>query len=216
MSKEKCPNCGTSLGQTLISNTYVIEGEISFFIKDFSEDKEREFCNKCYKSPYEEATKKFQAIKTECQDFIEENIDQVPILTVHDPKGWIYKPIEMVTSQSVIGTGVISEIASNWTDFFGTQSNSYRNKLKDGEEFCKKILRLDALNVGGNAVIAADIDYSEAGGGKGMLMVCIAGTAVSSSNLSDFGYNEEILQILRQKANILIGLSKYNFNKHHI
>jgi hypothetical protein len=36
--------------------------------------------------------------------------------------------------------------------------------------------------LGGNAVIAADVDYAEVGGGKGMLMVCMAGTAVKVLN----------------------------------
>ena len=32
--------------------------------------------------------------------------------------------------------------------------------------------------LGGNAVIATDIDYGEVGGAKAMLMVCMTGTAV--------------------------------------
>ena len=39
-----------------------------------------------------------------------------------------------------------------------------------------------ALDLGGNAVVAADIDYAEVGGASAMLMVCMTGTAVKLSN----------------------------------
>jgi hypothetical protein len=38
--------------------------------------------------------------------------------------------------------------------------------------------------MGGNAVVATDIDYSEVGGDKGMLMVCMSGTVVKLNNIS--------------------------------
>jgi hypothetical protein len=37
--------------------------------------------------------------------------------------------------------------------------------------------------MGGNAIIAVDIDYSEMGGEKGMIMVCMSGTVVKLNNL---------------------------------
>mgnify|MGYP001331239116 CR=1 FL=1 len=46
---------------------------------------------------------------------------------------------------------------------------------------------MKTLGLGGNAVIATDIDYSEVGGTKGMLMVCMAGTAVSLINTEILG-----------------------------
>ena len=40
---------------------------------------------------------------------------------------------------------------------------------------------------GGNAILAVDIDYSELGGLKGMIMVCMTGTAVTLKNVDLFG-----------------------------
>jgi uncharacterized protein YbjQ (UPF0145 family) len=97
----------------------------------------------------------------------------------------------MVTGQSVTGTGVISEFTSSWTDFFGAQSNRYNAKLKAGEQLCFAQLRKQAADMGGNAVIATDIDYSEVGGDKGMLMVCMAGTAVRLKNLDVLSENRQ-------------------------
>jgi uncharacterized protein YbjQ (UPF0145 family) len=43
-------------------------------------------------------------------------------------------------------------------------------------------LRKETLELGGNAVLATDIDYAEVGGDKGMLIVCMTGTAVLLKN----------------------------------
>lgn len=107
----------------------------------------------------------------------------------------------MVTGQSTTGTGVISEFTSSFTDFFGAQSGRYNQKLKAGENMCFNQLRLQTLDLSGNAVIATDIDYSEIGGGKGMLMVCMAGTAIQLTNV-------DILEI--ETAEIIEKLSYAN------
>ena len=43
-------------------------------------------------------------------------------------------------------------------------------------------MRLAAIELGGNAVIAADVDYAEVGGNSAMLMVCMTGTAIHLKN----------------------------------
>lgn len=55
---------------------------------------------------------------------------------------------------------------------------------------CFAQLRKKTLDAGGNAVIATDIDYSEIGGEKGMIMVCMAGTAVNLQNADVLGENK--------------------------
>lgn len=89
----------------------------------------------------------------------------------------------MVTAQSVSGTGLISELASSWADFLGGQSDALSNKLSNGEDLCKNQLRLKSIALGANCIIAVDIDYAEVGGARGMLMVCMSGTAVIINNI---------------------------------
>ena len=116
----------------------------------------------------------------------------------------------MVTGQSTTGTGVISEFTSSFTDFFGAQSGRYNQKLKAGENMCFSQLRLQALDLGGNAVIATDIDYSEIGGDKGMLMVCMAGTAIRLENVDILEKEtSEIIEKLSYANNRLRDLRKY-------
>jgi uncharacterized protein YbjQ (UPF0145 family) len=117
----------------------------------------------------------------------EEMIPKMPIVTIQNPYGWKYKIKGMVTGQSTTGTGVISEFASGFTDFFGMQSGRHNDKIRAGEELCAYQLKMKAFNMGADAIVGVDIDYAELGGGKGMIMVCMSGTAVELENKEIFG-----------------------------
>lgn len=107
----------------------------------------------------------------------------MPLLTLPSPSGWDYRPLGLVTAQSVIGTGFVAELASSFADVFGRQSGTLRDKVRVGEETCKAGLRLDALRLGAHAVIGVNVNHAEVGGAKQMIMVCMAGTAVRLDSL---------------------------------
>jgi uncharacterized protein YbjQ (UPF0145 family) len=145
--------------------------------------------------------------QSEVSHNLQKNISVVPVVSTHSPLNWDYDILSMVTGQSTTGTGVISEFSSSFTDFFGVQSSRFNKKLKAGEEICFAQLRKQALDLGGNAVIATDIDYSEVGGAKGMLMVCMGGTAIKLKNTNILGQDRECkmedLAKLNDRINIL-------------
>jgi uncharacterized protein YbjQ (UPF0145 family) len=114
---------------------------------------------------------------------LDRHLPAVPLLSLHLPMGWDYEPITIVTAQSVTGTGLFSDVGSFFTDVFGLQSGMFREKLKDGEDICKKAIRLETLKLGGHGVLGIDVDYAEVGGTKAMLMVSMTGTAVRLKNL---------------------------------
>jgi uncharacterized protein YbjQ (UPF0145 family) len=151
-------------------------------INEYSGIKYGNLCEKCTGGLYTEAALKISKEILELTMFLNTNIHLVPILTTHSPHKWEYEAIGMVTGQTVTGTGVMSEFKSSFSDFFGGQSGSFNKKLKAGEDLCKAQLRIQTLEAGGNAIIATDIDYGEVGSEKGMLMVCMAGTAVKLKN----------------------------------
>lgn len=180
--KQSCPNCGSEIKNGTFSSNpelYPYQTEfINFFLdKDFPT-----YCKKCGNKLYLDAKAEKRQRVSKSATYIERHINSIPILTIQSPVNWDYTPIGMVTSQSVMGTGVMSEISSSWADFFGNPSNAYNSKLKTGETLCKNQLRSECIRLGGHAIIAADIDYSEAGSTKNMLMVCISGTAVCLNN----------------------------------
>ncbi len=69
---------------------------------------------------------------------------------------------------------------------------------------CLNILRKKAIELGANAIVAVDIDYAEVGGGKGMLMVCMAGTAIYVKNVEILGENtaNALINFNEQKARL--------------
>jgi len=46
----------------------------------------------------------------------------LPVISTHTPHNWKYDVLEMVTGQSVGGTGIMTEFSSTFSDLFGTQS----------------------------------------------------------------------------------------------
>jgi uncharacterized protein YbjQ (UPF0145 family) len=206
-----CPNCKSEIKSSLLSKeVYIIDERYTQLINTFSSNNSSAYCSKCYsryfkemRKNHEEEIKRNQEIKSRYTINLESLLHHIPIVTLHHPQDWQYKTIGMVSAQSVTGTGVFAEIASNWTDFFGQESNIYNEKIRGGEERCKNLLRLSTVNLGGNAVLGADIDYSEAGGAKGMLMVCMSGTAIQVKNTESLDYNTEaFLEIMEARSKI--------------
>ena len=135
------------------------------------------------------------------------------MLTTHNPYGWEYQSIGLVSGQTVTGTGFISELFSDVTDFFGMKSGSFAGKLKKSEEFVLNQLRAKAVLLGANAIIATDIDYNEAGGAKGMLMICAAGTAVKLKNIEILEDKQDIINEITAIANELYSINNLLLEK---
>lgn len=211
--KSYCLNCNSELKQSILTTVVATEKFVTDFINEFSDAKSPGYCTKCFRPLLDEAVETYNLRKAKATETIKNLIDQIPIVTIQSPLNWDYEVIGMITSQSVTGTGLVAEIVSDWTDFFGKQSNTYNKKLREGEDRCKAQLRMEALNLGANAIIAADIDYSEAGGTKGMLMVCISGTAVRLKNLEVLGKEPSWFIELRDAFNTTNSLSKHDLLK---
>lgn len=91
----------------------------------------------------------------------------------------------IVSAQFVLGTGLLTDFLSSWTDLFGARSGSYQSKLdRIGREALDRVnARAQAL--GANAVVGLRVDHDEiAGGGKSMLMVTASGTAVRATRMT--------------------------------
>lgn len=170
------------------------ENKDSQIIREFTENKSSSHCQKCGPPFFSKAAKNAKTEIDERKSELARLVESIPIISIHHPYQWRYKAIQIVTGQSVTGTGVISELASSFTDLFGMQSGSFAKKLGQGELNCMNQLRIKSIELGGNAIIGTDIDYSEVGGLKGMLMVCMAGTAVMVENLDDLGFDQDILK----------------------
>jgi uncharacterized protein YbjQ (UPF0145 family) len=197
---KNCPNCNAELKSGLLSSTSLLDARKTGIINEYHDKKSEGYCSKCGKDLIEKYEPKLREEKQELSTKLQRLIGIVPVISAHSPLDWKYRVLDMVTGQSTTGTGVISEFTSSFTDLFGAQSGRHNQKLKKGEDMCFAQLRKQALDKGGNAVIATDIDYSEIGGDKGMLMVCMAGTAVHLENIDVLGeqkakHMDELVQL---------------------
>ena len=182
-----CPNCKTELKSGLISSVSLLSANKIAIINECHDEIADGYCNKCGKELYLKYQSQLSTEKNKLSSQIQLLISNIPVISTHSPLNWDYDILEMVTGQSTTGTGVLTEFTSSFTDLFGAQSGRHNQKLKAGENMCFAQLRKQALDLGGNAVIATDIDYSEIGAAKGMLMVCMAGTSIKLKNIEILG-----------------------------
>ncbi|WP_264542745.1 MULTISPECIES: heavy metal-binding domain-containing protein [Flavobacterium] len=183
---ENCPNCQVKM-TGMFNNNFLLSKDKNNLINVFSGNPETQYCNKCGEDLYLETRLLITTEKNNLLKEIEKLIFKIPVISIQAPLNWDYEILDMITGQTTTGTGVISEFTSTFSDIFGVQSERFNKKLKNGEDLCFTQLRKKTIDIGGNAVIATDIDYSEIGGDKGMLMVCMGGTAVKLKNLEILG-----------------------------
>jgi uncharacterized protein YbjQ (UPF0145 family) len=186
-----CPSCNSEIKTGLFNGNAIVDTpEKTALINRFTDNKAPVFCNRCIAANWDTAKTNLEKQLNDSRANYQQLIQHIPIITLQVPLNWDYIVVKMLTSQSVTGTGVVSEITSSFSDFFGMQSGSLNQKLKKGETICALQLRAEAVECGANAIIGTDIDYAEVGGDKGMLMVCMTGTAIRLKNLevmeSDF------------------------------
>jgi len=88
----------------------------------------------------------------------------------------VMKYIDIESVEVVVGTGMISEFAGDISDFFGTRSGVFEQKLQRAKRTALDKLKFIAFQKGGNAVIAVDLDYTEFSGNR--VGVIVNGTIV--------------------------------------
>lgn len=104
---------------------------------------------------------------------------KILITTTDSVEGYSIKEyVQVVNSNIVLGTNVISDIKASFTDFFGGRSKTYQSKMDKMFDTVTENLAKKTEDLGANAIIGVRFDYEEIDGkGKGMLMINATGTA---------------------------------------
>ena len=103
---------------------------------------------------------------------LRQNADKVIVTTTNHVEGCVVKQYLGVESvEFVVGTGIFSEITTDFQDFFGKRPSAFERKLQTAKEQSFKMLRLIAAKKGANAVIGIDLDYSEFAGNRVALII---------------------------------------------
>ncbi|MCF6269228.1 MAG: heavy metal-binding domain-containing protein [Melioribacteraceae bacterium] len=84
----------------------------------------------------------------------------------------------LVTGEAILGANIFKDFFAGIRDIVGGRSAAYEKELRQAKEIALQEMQVDATNLGGNAVIAIDLDYETVGQGS-MLMVTASGTAIT-------------------------------------
>lgn len=131
----KCFNCGKSIN--ILANHYKIGTHT--------------YCQSCRDAYYSNKKENLRA-----------KLEKIILTTTINIEGFRveqYLGIESV--EIVIGTGPISELFSDFNDFFGQRSTKFEKKLQKAKEMALIRLKQKALNKSANAIIGIDLDYTE-------------------------------------------------------
>ncbi|MHC1781156.1 MAG: heavy metal-binding domain-containing protein [Anaerolineaceae bacterium] len=92
----------------------------------------------------------------------------------------LFEYLGMVSSEVVLGTGLLSELNGEVADLFGTRSSKFQQKLEQARNAAHEELRIKTLRLGGDMVIGIVFNYMNLRGN--IIMVSANGTAVRSRN----------------------------------
>lgn len=88
----------------------------------------------------------------------------------------IIKYLGIVSGTMVLGSGPFSSINASVADLFSSESNIYTQTIKEAKDTAQARAIKDALNVGANALIGVDIEYTSLF--DNLMAVMVTGTAV--------------------------------------
>ncbi|MBU0473435.1 MAG: heavy metal-binding domain-containing protein [Bacteroidetes bacterium] len=84
----------------------------------------------------------------------------------------------LVSGEAILGANIFKDFLAGIRDIVGGRSSAYEKELRAAKDIAIEEMKTEAINLGGNAVIAIDLDYETLGQGS-MLMVTASGTAVT-------------------------------------
>ncbi|MFC2135866.1 heavy metal-binding domain-containing protein [Bacteroidota bacterium] len=90
----------------------------------------------------------------------------------------IVKYLGLVTGEAILGANIFKDFFAGIRDIVGGRSAAYEGELKQAKDIAIREMVDQATALGGNAVIAVDLDYETIGQTSSMLMVSANGTAV--------------------------------------
>ncbi len=101
------------------------------------------------------------------------------VLTTNTIEGKrITKYLGIVSGEAILGVNIFKDFFAGIRDIVGGRSAAYERELRQAKDIALAEMSEQARGLGGNAVIAVDLDYETIGAKGSMLMVSASGTAV--------------------------------------
>jgi uncharacterized protein YbjQ (UPF0145 family) len=92
----------------------------------------------------------------------------------------IVEVLGMVSGEAILGANIFKDIFAGVRDIVGGRAAAYERELRKAKEIAIREMENECASLGGNAIIAVDLDYESlnVSAGGNMLMVSASGTAV--------------------------------------
>jgi len=92
----------------------------------------------------------------------------------------ITRYLGLVSGEAILGANIFKDLFAGIRDIVGGRSAAYEQELRKAKTIALEEMQAEAEEMGGNAIVAVDLDYEtvQMGSGGGMLMVSASGTAV--------------------------------------
>ena len=104
-------------------------------------------------------------------------IDEHIVTTTQNVQGYIInKYIGLVSGETVIGTGFLSELDASFSDLFGVKNASYSNKIIEAKECAIKKMIANSIARGGNAIVGVSFEVLTFS--RNLIGVSVNGTSV--------------------------------------
>ena len=94
----------------------------------------------------------------------------------------IVKYYGLVTGEAILGANIFKDFFAGIRDIVGGRSSAYEKELRHAKDIALQEMQEQAEALGGNAILAIDLDYESLGQGS-MLMVTATGTAVQIEDI---------------------------------
>lgn len=90
----------------------------------------------------------------------------------------VVRYLGIVSGEAILGANIFKDFFAGIRDIVGGRSAAYEAELRKAKDIAIQEMSEQAKALGGNAVLAVDLDYETIGSNGSMLMVSASGTAV--------------------------------------
>lgn len=159
---------------------YQKEKEYFVILKTSSEQSFKEYIEEIFDETKKSFFKEDERIRAQKRNLeqLKSKIQSIIVSNGFNVEGYnISKYISVVSSESVLGTGLFSEIDASFSDFFGSESESFNIKIDSARQIATERLIRKAVDLDANAIIGLSYDYLSIK--TNLMAVMVTGTAVN-------------------------------------
>ena len=179
-----CVNCNNTLSKLKTSKSKQDKEDSMNYIKNFLENGNLNSVVSEYITTLlnvdniQEVTNLYKAKAQHEKQLVEEQYNQILTTTTNHLQGYnIIKYYGVITGETVLGMGFFKSFAAGAANFLGETSGAMIDSLISAKKDAMKDIKTNAIDMGANAIIGIDIDYSVLV--DSMIIVSVSGTAVT-------------------------------------